>query len=534
MKFVFILLFFCVYSTAQNLSLVEKIKPMDQSGDHQFGNAIDITGDLMIVGDRNNRYQLDGTLTPNRSGAAYIYRKDVNDQWQFEQKLVFPGRPNEVSYGWEVEIDGDLAFVSAIFGNFSSGSTNLLDPGYLFVYAYDASTSSWSLLQQLQAPTQESTAYYGRDFSYQNGTLIVGEPWQSLDPITGTTTNAAGAVHVYKRATTSGLFTLQQTLVAPNRVSGAGFGWGLDFDQNRLIVGAAREMDANNNSNVGAAYYFEENPTTGFYNFKQRLLPANANVGDFFGHTICTFGSFLAISSPEKDIQTPTTTWFDQGLVYLYKFDSTTSTWTETQQITTTSAGGNMKFGLDMDLENDRLVVGSHKDRYPFPTNQFPAAVGSVWYFELDAQGIVDRSVQRSVYDDNNTNFSGDFGYACAISGDLIAVGAIRDEFDENAMFTGIETGASFVYHLNNTADVENHKESVLIYPNPVKDWLQIEAPTSIQSLQIRDINGRLIHSQDLSRALMKLDLSTWKPGIYLLTLVNNQGNRLSYKIIKE
>ncbi len=81
-------------------------------------------------------------------------------------------------------------------------------------------------------------------------------------------------------------------------------------------------------------------------------------------------------------------------------------------------------------------------------------------------------------------------------------------------------------------------EESFAIYPNPVKDKLIIQSnsDSSIQSIAIYDLSGRLVQKNILENNTMTsytLEMSTLHTGTYLIQLYTNEGVILK-KISKE
>lgn len=74
---------------------------------------------------------------------------------------------------------------------------------------------------------------------------------------------------------------------------------------------------------------------------------------------------------------------------------------------------------------------------------------------------------------------------------------------------------------------------SVKIYPNPVKDIISIEAGSTIQSVSLYDLQGRLLQTAVVNDATAKFDISSRAAGIYLLKVTTAKGV-MAQKIIKE
>lgn len=57
------------------------------------------------------------------------------------------------------------------------------------------------------------------------------------------------------------------------------------------------------------------------------------------------------------------------------------------------------------------------------------------------------------------------------------------------------------------------------IYPNPVKDILNVDYHDKISIITIKDINGRVVHTQSFNQSKVSLDLTTLPIGVYIMTI---------------
>ena len=82
-----------------------------------------------------------------------------------------------------------------------------------------------------------------------------------------------------------------------------------------------------------------------------------------------------------------------------------------------------------------------------------------------------------------------------------------------------------------------NKKGNYLFAPNPVDNQLLIQSEDSnqtIESVRIFDTNGALqISKEHFSSAVLSLDISTLKSGIYFVEVLDVQGMRILGKFIK-
>lgn len=85
--------------------------------------------------------------------------------------------------------------------------------------------------------------------------------------------------------------------------------------------------------------------------------------------------------------------------------------------------------------------------------------------------------------------------------------------------YTNITTGMSTV------AGAQLH-----LFPNPARDvinlFLDVETPGG--TVEVRDIAGRLIHTQTLTTNTLQINCAAWIPGLYLVSLFENNGTPIT------
>ena len=74
--------------------------------------------------------------------------------------------------------------------------------------------------------------------------------------------------------------------------------------------------------------------------------------------------------------------------------------------------------------------------------------------------------------------------------------------------------------------------QTVKVYPNPVVNEIQISAQSNIRSVQVYDIQGRLLQVQTGGEMNAVLDLSTQNQGVYFLKITTDSGFKTE-RIIK-
>lgn len=82
----------------------------------------------------------------------------------------------------------------------------------------------------------------------------------------------------------------------------------------------------------------------------------------------------------------------------------------------------------------------------------------------------------------------------------------------------------------------EAAKFNLEIFPNPTHSTIIIEATEEIQqSLQysLYDFNGKVLYETCSDQSILKIDLTSFSPGTYLLRISNDNQQMNTYKIIK-
>lgn len=78
-----------------------------------------------------------------------------------------------------------------------------------------------------------------------------------------------------------------------------------------------------------------------------------------------------------------------------------------------------------------------------------------------------------------------------------------------------------------------NEKVKISIFPNPVKDLLEIDMPNNllIKKIELLDINGNLLFTSNFSKTI---NVNNLKSGFYILRLIDAQNHFIHCSMIKE
>lgn len=139
---------------------------------------------------------------------------------------------------------------------------------------------------------------------------------------------------------------------------------------------------------------------------------------------------------------------------------------------------------------------------------------------------------------------SGNQEFEISISEDISTIGVMTLPV-ENLLFysglyhhqteasTSIITGCFQIPGMSPVHNINNVQEPA-IFPNPFKDeiWIQVIDYQIFKTCSLTDINGVLLHRQNLESSETMLNISSMPSGTYILTL-SGPGIRLNKKIIK-
>ncbi|MEY4064499.1 MAG: putative signal peptide protein, partial [Pseudomonadota bacterium] len=199
------------------------------------------------------------------------------------------------------------------------------------------------------------------------------------------------------------------------------------------------------------------------------LKAPNAGSGDEFGNTVALLGNTLAVgaeheSSSQNAITTNPLNTLDNsapnsGGVYVFLRNG--DLWSTDAFIKAVNAEEDDFFGHDLALSENSLAVGTYSEssNQTFISNSATASAdnsafnsGTVYVYRRSASGWAQEAYIKASNNGQNDNF----GYAVALSGDTLAVGACNEDssYITNIMSSNetlTESGAVYIYKRSGT-----------------------------------------------------------------------------------
>ncbi|KGE84775.1 T9SS type A sorting domain-containing protein, partial [Phaeodactylibacter xiamenensis] len=88
----------------------------------------------------------------------------------------------------------------------------------------------------------------------------------------------------------------------------------------------------------------------------------------------------------------------------------------------------------------------------------------------------------------------------------------------------------SLEYAVNTEELILNRIE---VFPNPFSDKVRIRSERGIEKIVVSDLSGRMILSETTFDITKELDLSGFDSGVLILTIIDEEGIKNNYKLIK-
>ena len=218
-----------------------------------------------------------------------------------------------------------------------------------------------------------------------------------------------GKVDVFDRSGTP--WRLARSLFPAGGQAQDRFGASLDISGERVIVGTPG--DQWQSVATGSAAVFRR--VDGSWIQEAVLVPNVRVFNEEFGHTVAISGNTAAVGAVQRN---------GRGAVFVFRYDGTA--WNQEAELTTSAPSPDPRFGFAVDLSGDTLVVGGIGEE------QFRGAA-YVYRRDNGAWTLLERLVPGDV---TANEF---FGFAVAVSGTTVVVGARHDESS---------TGGVYVYDL--------------------------------------------------------------------------------------
>jgi hypothetical protein len=400
-----------------------------------LGTSLAISSDVAVVGAWAES-SADAAIPSNdaapSSGAVYVYTRAANNTWSPNAYLKASNIGAQDRFGEAVAIDGDTIVVGARFEDsnatgINGAQNNDLSPNSGAVYVFRRNGALWQQEAYLKASNAQSADEFGSAVAIRGDRIAVGALRKG---------NSLGAAYVFRRNGT----VWQEEAAFPGIDAGAGFGISVALDDQRLVVGARYGNAAK--PAAGAAYVYLRAGTS--WSLESTLTAPNArsvSVGTLtFGARVALSADLIAVSDPFEDGGAKgingdmmDTSLQNAGAVYLYRRG--VGGWAFEAYIKAGTVTAEQRFGSEVAIEGDRLVVGAPQD-----SNGGEGQAGGAYVFRRFGQVWFQEAVLRSPGPTRAFDF---FGQGVAVAGGRIFAGATGEDSSSTGVGGTMDEGLS-------------------------------------------------------------------------------------------
>lgn len=397
---------------ADRWGLVTRIAGVSSAVNDQFGYAVDLEGDTLLVGAPENAGGGSG------AGAAYVFYRNAGgaNNWGQQQPLLPSGDAADVDFGdfgKSVALDGDRAVVGAPRDNTAESLA-----GAIYLYERDqGGADNWGEVTKLDAGTDAlSSALLGTSVAVDGDRIAGGA--QNRDEAYLFERNGGGGWDQVKR--------FESAFVGGE----SNFGDSVAIDGDRVFVGDGLSLPDRN----GTVYiYGEEIDDEGDpWGLVTNVYAVDRNRGMDFGLAIAVDNGNLLAGSPGDDD-------FGRGSGSSFLFGQDrggSDQWGVIAEVNLGESGGEIGFGQAVAVSGQYLFVGAPEDRLG------ALETGSVSVFKRSTGSTVDWT-PLTVLRGSRIDLFDQFGSTLDASGRYVVVGAQDNDGERGAHLFERDSGGT-------------------------------------------------------------------------------------------
>jgi len=247
--------------------ITEMLTPDDAQRKDMFGWSAAISGDTVIIGSR-----LNDTAGTN-SGAAYIFGRDDNNNWEQLDKFTGQDTDGSDQFGWDVGIDGDTTIIGAVQRDVA--------------YVFREVEGVWRQVARLTGDDTAPGDNFGWSVAIDGDTAIVGAELHDGEG------DNAGAAYIFREV--DGQWLQLAKIVADDVAPGDVFGNSVDIQGQTAVVAAVADLG----SDLGCAYTFRERD--GVWEQTAKLVGDDSVEDDLFGNGVAIEGRAIMVGATGHD-----------------------------------------------------------------------------------------------------------------------------------------------------------------------------------------------------------------------------------------
>ena len=344
-------------SPADPWSWAAKLTASDAAANDEFGIAVAVDGDTIVVGAHQN---------DSSKGAAYVFTwNSSNSKWEQKAKLTASDGATSDEFGISVAVHGNTIVVGAhqdddATNGDNSGST------YVFTKPESGGWADATETAKLTASDAAANDEFGISVAAHGETVVVGAHQNDADD----QDNNEGAAYVFIKPGSGGWVDANETakLTASDGAADDEFGISVavNDDEDTVAVGAHKYdvgVGSDKKADAGAAYVFTK-PVNGWATSTStaNLIASDAARGDEFGISVAVdddddtivVGAYLDDDNGDNS-----------GSAYVFTRDS--NGWSQKTKLTGPSRGKGYWLGHSVAVVGNTVIAGADKSNISGP-----------------------------------------------------------------------------------------------------------------------------------------------------------------------
>jgi len=306
-----------------------------------YGFNVDLYENSAMIG----AYHDDPTWEDKCNGSVY-FNNFNGENWEQVQKIEYQNDlpMQDAGFGYDVAFNDTTALIACPWEYTGWTVTGA-------VHYYYKSGDEWVFGQQLKPSNEGGFDDFGLSMDFDNDVMVVGAPGTDdvLDTQVPNEMNF-GAAYIFRWNGTE--WVEEQMLRASDGTSFDSFGSRVSIQGNVAVVTATvGGVDDLHTAGPGQAYVFRYNGTEWV---EEQILTADDGVnGDWFGRSVILKDNTIVVGSVRADNSGVSI----NGSAYVYQWNETE--WTQVQKIVPAETTTSSYFGNDIDIYEDRMVIGA-------------------------------------------------------------------------------------------------------------------------------------------------------------------------------
>ncbi|MFK8013560.1 MAG: Ig-like domain-containing protein, partial [Marinicellaceae bacterium] len=344
----------------------EVVKLSPQEAFENYGLSVSISGDTIAIGAPHavaDNQNLPGNEP--QAGVVYIFKKDVNNNWNETHRLFPADVDGYDKFGSSVSLENNQLIVGSPFDDDSATTSGS-------AYIFDYNGSDWIESVKLTASNPIASDKFGFKVDINGNRAIISSP-NVDDAIAG---DNVGAVYVFEKGVTG--WNETKILQASDMADSDFFGIDISLSGDRILVGASKNDDTAQNS--GSAYIFGYNNTSMLWDSGLKINANDASANDGFGISVKIDGDNILIGADSNDDGE-----LNSGSVYRYIFNGNDWQFNELILHTDSPTRFTDAFGSAIDIDNGKALIGSYLDD---GSEGQTFNSGAAYIFEVDAAPV--------------------------------------------------------------------------------------------------------------------------------------------------